>query len=140
MQQNAGSGNPDFYVSAIVAAGAPDPNGDWIKCGLTRVSRRVEGNLTELQSPPTSARSGDTKRPSPPRSAMPYGERVISSPTEVNERRTAGGGRVGVDGIRRALRLEHPRRAATRWPVQAVTDCWREPLQDDGTVAVLAIA
>jgi hypothetical protein len=37
--------------------------------------------------------------------------------------------------------VENPTAAATGLSIlQAVTDCWREPLEDDGTVAVLAVA
>ena len=47
----------------------------------------------------------------------------------------------GPDGIRAALAgLEHPTAAATAVAIlRAVTECWREPLEDDGTVAVLAV-
>ncbi|MCA1700076.1 MAG: hypothetical protein LC790_14695 [Actinobacteria bacterium] len=44
-------------------------------------------------------------------------------------------------GIKHALAaIENPTAAATAMAVlQAVTDSWREPLEDDGTVAVLAV-
>jgi hypothetical protein len=60
----------------------------------------------------------------------------------VIDRRTEGGGRFGTDGIRRALeRAPNPTAAATAMAIlQAVTDCWREPLEDDATVVVLAVA
>jgi hypothetical protein len=48
---------------------------------------------------------------------------------------------VGIDGIRRAIAdIENPTAAATAMSIlQAVTDCWREPLEDDGTVVVLRV-
>ncbi len=51
------------------------------------------------------------------------------------------GGTFGVDGIKHALAgIENPTACSTAMAVlQGVTDCWREPLEDDGTVAVLAI-
>ena len=57
-------------------------------------------------------------------------------------RRTEGGGDFGIDGIRRAVvELETPSAAATAMAIlQAVTDCWREPLEGDGTVVVLCFA
>jgi hypothetical protein len=47
----------------------------------------------------------------------------------------------GVDGIKHALAgIENPTACSTAMAVlQGVTDCWCEPLEDDGTVAVLAI-
>jgi hypothetical protein len=47
----------------------------------------------------------------------------------------------GVDGLREALeRAENQTAALTAMAIQeAVTDCWREPLEDDGTVVVMAI-
>jgi serine phosphatase RsbU (regulator of sigma subunit) len=69
------------------------------------------------------------------------GERVILVTDGITQRRTEGGGRFGVDGIRHAIAsIEHPTAAATAMAVlQAVSNCWREPLEDDGTIAVLAI-
>jgi len=51
------------------------------------------------------------------------------------------GGTFGVEGLRDALdRADNPTAASTAMAIQqAVTDCWREPLQDDGTVVVMAI-
>jgi serine phosphatase RsbU (regulator of sigma subunit) len=139
-------GNPDFYVSALVARWrAATRTLTWINCGHPPAYLAdVEGNLTELDSPPHPAlgNGDDDATFTSTQRAMQSGERVILVTDGVTERRTAGGGRFGVDGIRRALAdLEHPTAAATAMAVlQAVTDCWREPLQDDGTVAVLAIA
>src|SRR5918997_1562135 len=139
-------GNPDFYVSALVARWrAATRTLTWINCGHPPAYLAdVEGNLTELHSPRHPALgSGDHEATfTSTQRAMQSGERVILVTDGVTERRTAGGGRFGVDGIRRALAgLEHPTAAATAMAVlQGVTECWREPLQDDGTVAVLAIA
>jgi len=47
-----------------------------------------------------------------------------------------------MDGIRRAVAgVEHRTAAATAMAIlQAVTDCGREPLEDDGTVVVRCVA
>jgi hypothetical protein len=52
-----------------------------------------------------------------------------------------GGGTFGVDGLRDALdSTADPTAAPTAMAIQqAVTDCWREPLEDDGTVVVMAV-
>jgi len=139
-------GNPDFYVSALVARWrAATQTLTWINCGHPPAYLAdVEGHLTELDSPPHPALGTGDHEPTftSTQRAMQSGERVILVTDGVTERRTADGGLFGVDGIRRALAgVEHPTAAATAMAVlQGVTDCWREPLQDDGTVAVLAIA
>jgi len=48
----------------------------------------------------------------------------------------------GVDGLRRAVdNAESPTAACTAMAIQqAVTDSWTEPLQDDATVVVMAVA
>jgi hypothetical protein len=58
----------------------------------------------------------------------------------ITQRRTESGV-FGVGGVRSAVAdLESPTAAATAMAIlQAVTDCWREPLEDDGTVVVIAI-
>ena len=70
------------------------------------------------------------------------GERLILVTDGITERKTEGGGHFGVDGIRSALAdVDNPTAAATAMAIlQAVTDCWREPLEDDDTVAVLTVA
>jgi hypothetical protein len=52
-----------------------------------------------------------------------------------------GGGQFGVEGIKDAVeRAETATAASTAMAIQhAVTECWREPLEDDATVVVMAI-
>ncbi len=59
----------------------------------------------------------------------------------ITERRMEGGGTFGVEGIRAAVaEAESGTAASTALAIQeAVTNCWREPLQDDGTVVVMAV-
>ena len=70
------------------------------------------------------------------------GERLILVTDGITERHVEGGGTFGIEGIRsaRSPRRESPTAAATAMAIQqAVTDCWREPLEDDATVVVLAV-
>ena len=70
------------------------------------------------------------------------GERLVLLTDGILERTTEGGGTFGLDGLRGALeRVESPTAPATAMAIQrAVTDCWAEPLEDDATVVVLAVA
>jgi serine phosphatase RsbU (regulator of sigma subunit) len=70
------------------------------------------------------------------------GERLILVTDGVTDRRVQGGGRFGVEGLKRALsEADHPTAASTAMAVtQALTDCAREPLEDDATVVVMTIA
>ena len=57
------------------------------------------------------------------------------------KRRTEAGGPFGVEGLKWALeRAESSTAASTAMAIQrAVTDCWREPLEDDATFVVMAV-
>jgi serine phosphatase RsbU (regulator of sigma subunit) len=68
-------------------------------------------------------------------------ERVILVTDGITQRRIEGGGQFGIEGIRRAVAdVENPTAAATAMAIlQAVSDCWQEPLEDDGTVVVLCV-
>jgi serine phosphatase RsbU (regulator of sigma subunit) len=84
---------------------------------------------------------GDAGRTfTPTRRRLASGERLILVTEGITERKTESGV-FGVDGIRSALlELETPTAAGTAMAIlNAVTRCWREPLEDDGTVVVLAI-
>ncbi|HWC26572.1 MAG TPA: PP2C family protein-serine/threonine phosphatase, partial [Solirubrobacteraceae bacterium] len=139
-------GNPDFYVSALVARWrAATQTLRWVNCGHPPAYLAdTDGTLRELDSPPhRPLGSGDDDAVfTASERRLQSGERVILVTDGITERRTEGGGRFGVDGIRDAIAgIENPTAAATAMAVlQAVTDCWREPLEDDGTVAVLAVA
>jgi serine phosphatase RsbU (regulator of sigma subunit) len=138
-------GNPEFHVSALVARWrAATRSLTWVNCGHPPAYvADVDGNLTELESPPHPALGTGEREPSftPTQRELQSGERVILITDGIIERHMEGGGRFGVDGIRRAVAgVEYPTAAATAMAVlHAVTACWREPLEDDATVAVLAI-
>jgi serine phosphatase RsbU (regulator of sigma subunit) len=137
--------NPDFYVTAIIARWrAATATLTWANCGHPPAYViDASGELRELTGP-QHAPMGITD-PAPgftlTTHRMGSGERLILITDGVIERRVEGGGVFGVDGIRRALeRVDSPTAASTVMAIQqAVTDCWREPLEDDATVVVMAI-
>jgi AcrR family transcriptional regulator len=139
-------GNPDFYVSALVARWrAATQTLTWVNCGHPPAYlAELDGNLTELDSPSHPALGTGERDPTftSAERMLHSGERVILVTDGVIGRRTEDGGRFGVDGIRRAIAgIEYPTAAATAMAVlHSVSSCWREPLEDDGTVAVLAVA
>ena len=139
-------GNPDFYVTALVARwSAATQTLTWVNCGHPpALLVDVDGELAELEGPMHPPLGIGDRDPTftPIQRELRTEERVILVTDGITERRIEGGGRFGVEGIRNALAgVDQPTAAATAMAVlQAVTDCWREPLEDDGTVAVLAVA
>ena len=73
---------------------------------------------------------------------MATGERLGLVTDGITERQTDTGGRFGLDGIREAIEgVESATAAASAMAIlQAVSDCCRDPLEDDGTVVVLGVA
>lgn len=69
------------------------------------------------------------------------GQRLILVTNGIVHRKLGGGGTFGVDGVRAALeRADDPTAAVTAMAIQhSVTDCSREPLEDDGTIVVMAV-
>jgi serine phosphatase RsbU (regulator of sigma subunit) len=138
-------GNPEFHVPALVARWrAAAVTLTWVNCGHPNAYLvDVDGNLIELEGPthePLGA--GPEQRCfEPAKRQLHSGERVILVTDGVISRRVEGGGRFGVDGLRRAVaNAESPTAAATAMAIQrALTDCWREPLEDDATVVALAV-
>jgi serine phosphatase RsbU (regulator of sigma subunit) len=137
--------DPDFYVTALVARWrAATSTFTWVNCGHPHAYLAdASGNVTELEGPTHPPLGTGDEQPSftPSHRQMAPSERLILVTDGITERRTEGGGHFGIEGIRRAVeQLEHPTAAATAMGIlQAVTDCWREPLEDDGTVVVLCI-
>ena len=138
-------GNPEFHVSALVARWhAATRSLTWVNCGHPPAYLAdLDGTLTELESPPHPALGAGEQEPTftSTRRELRSGERVILVTDGIIQRHMEGGGRFGVEGIRAALaNVEYPTAAATAMAVlHAVTACWSEPLEDDATVAVLAI-
>jgi serine phosphatase RsbU (regulator of sigma subunit) len=137
--------NDDFYVTAILARWrAATATITWVNCGHPPAYLvDPDGNLNELagpQHPPLGARNRSPKFELTSRQLRP-GERLILVTDGIIERNVESGGTFGVDGIKQALeRADSPTAAATVTAIQqAVTDCWREPLEDDATVVVMAV-
>jgi AcrR family transcriptional regulator len=139
-------GNRDFYVSALVARWrAATQTLTWINCGHPpALLVDVHGDLVELGSPVHPPLGVDEQASTFTRTErqLQSGERLILVTDGITQRKTEGGGTFGVEGIEKAIAaVESPTAAATAMSIlQAVTDCWREPLEDDGTTAVLAVA
>jgi serine phosphatase RsbU (regulator of sigma subunit) len=138
-------GNPDFHVTALVARWhAPTATLTWVNCGHPPAYLiDAEGGLEELTGPDHRALGTGPAEPAlqPTHRQLRPGERLILVTRGITERRIEGGGAFGVDGIKRALeRTETATAAATALAIQdAVTNCWREPLEDDATVVVMAV-
>lgn len=138
--------NPDFYVTALVARWrAATATLTWVNCGHPPAYLvDVAGNLVELESHRHLALGTGKKKPTfrlTERQLNP-GERLILLTDGITERHMAGGGKFGRQGIERALEsAENPTAACTAMAIQeAVVDYWDEPLEDDATVVVMAIA
>jgi serine phosphatase RsbU (regulator of sigma subunit) len=138
-------GNPDFHVTALVGRWrAATATLTWVNCGHPpALLVNIDGDLTELEGTAHPALGTGPPDPTytPTQRQLHHGERLILLTNGITERQVENGGTFGVDGIRRALeRAESPTAASTAMAIQqAVTDCWREPLQDDGTVVVMAV-
>jgi len=139
-------GNPDFHISAIVARWrAPTSTFTWVNCGHPHAYLvDVDGNLNELKGPthPPLGVGDDERNYEPSERQLAPDERLILVTDGITERRTEGGGTFGIDGIRHAVaEVENPTAAATALAIlQAIKDCWRDPLEDDATVVVLCVA
>ncbi len=137
-------GNASFHVTAIVARWQPATTTlTWVNCGHPPAYHvDPEGALTELAGPTHPALgSGDADRSfQPTQRQLHRGERLILLTDGIISRRTEGGGTFGVEGLQRALHDANSTTApATAIAVtQAVTGCWREPLEDDATIVVMA--
>ena len=136
-------GNRDFYVTALVARWTAATNEfSWLNCGHPHAYLAApDGSLAELESPvlkPLGATEGKLK---PTTRRLSSGERLVLVTDGITERRTEGGGVFGPEGIGRALEQLGPATAAASAMaiLQAVSESWREPLEDDATVVVLRV-
>jgi serine phosphatase RsbU (regulator of sigma subunit) len=136
--------SPDLYVTATVARWhAATGMYTWINCGHPQsYFADTNGSLQELEGPAHEPLgTGPTERHfTPTQRRLTPGERLILVTDGITERRTENGV-FGIDGLHQAIAdLPSPTAAATAMAIlQAVTDCWREPLEDDGTAVVLCI-
>jgi serine phosphatase RsbU (regulator of sigma subunit) len=141
-----GLGNPEFYVTALIARWyAATKTLSWINCGHpSAYVADPDGTLRELAGPKLPA-LGAGELPddlTPTHTRLHPAERLILVTDGITNRRTKSGGRFGSDGLQAAISAaSDASAAATTMAIQrAVTDCWREALEDDATVVVFAIS
>lgn len=139
-------GNPDFYVTALVARWrAATATFSWINCGHPAAYVvDDDGALHELEGPehPALGAHGPAPKFAVSNCQLHPGQRLILVTDGIMERHVEGGGRFGVEGLRAAIeRAESTTAASTALAIQhRVTECWKEALEDDATVVVIAIA
>ncbi len=137
--------HPDFYMTALVARWrAATATLTWVNCGHPSAYLvDVDGSLVVLEGPehPPLGTGAPRKKFSPTSRQLHPGERLILVTNGIINRRMENDRTFGVDGLKQALeRADSPTAASTAMAIQqAVTDCWREPLEDDATVVVMAI-
>ncbi len=138
-------GNAQFTTTAILARWhAPTSTLTWINCGHPPgFVADPEGALTELDGPvhaPLGSVDG-TRELEVATVRLESADRLVLVTDGITERRVKGGGKFGVEGLRRAVRAAPAATAAaTAMAIQhAVTSCWAEPLEDDATLVVLAV-
>lgn len=138
-------GNPDFLVTAIIARWhAATSTLTWANCcHPSPYLVDTDQQFLELTSPeqPALGRGGDDHDYQLEERQLNPGERLILVTEGITQRKLQDGRTFGAGGIRNALeQADNPTAASTAMAIQqAVTDSWREPLQDDGTIVVLAI-
>jgi serine phosphatase RsbU (regulator of sigma subunit) len=137
--------NDDFYVTAIFARWrAVTATLTWVNCGHPPAFLvDLDGNLIELEAPehpPLGVGTAKANFKLTSRQLQP-GERFLLVTDGIIEREMEGGGTFGTNGIKQALEAASSATAATTAMAiqQAVSECWREPLQDDATVVVMAV-
>jgi sigma-B regulation protein RsbU (phosphoserine phosphatase) len=138
-------GNPAFVVTALLARWhAPTAMLAWLNCGHPPAYLvDPEGRFTELEGPVHPALGAGDGPPDFEVGAVSLesGDRLVLYTDGITERSVKGGGRFGVDGMRRAVQAAAaPTAAATALAIQrAVTDAEADPLEDDATLIVLAV-
>jgi serine phosphatase RsbU (regulator of sigma subunit) len=137
--------NDDFYVTAIVARWrAVTATLTWVNCGHPPPYLvDVDGNLSALDAPEHLPLGAHVRSPKfkLTKRQLRAGERLILVTDGIVNRRMEGGGTFGLEGLKEALeRTDSTSAASTAMAIQqSVTECWREPLEDDATVVVMAI-
>lgn len=136
----------DFYVTAIVARWrAATATLRWVNCGHPPAYLiDLDGDLHELTGvdhPALGAEKPDRAYRASERQ-LHSGERLVLITDGITERHVEEGGRFGLDGLHAAIAsAEYPTAAATAMAIHAaITASWSEPLEDDATVVVMAIA
>ena len=137
--------HPDFYVSALLARWrAATATLRWVNCGHPPAYVvDVKGELDELggASHPSFGVGEQERSFRISERQLHAGERLILVTDGIMSRQMEGGGTFGLDGLRTAVAsAAHPTAAVTAMAIQqAVTQCWKEPLDDDATVVVMSV-
>ena len=137
--------NEGFFVTALIARWhAATTKFTWINCGHPPgYVVDLDGHLQELTGHEHPALGVGAKDPrfKVSERRLRSGERIVLVTNGITGRHLEGGGTFGLDGLRNAIEnAAAPTAACTAMAIQqAVTDCWREPLEDDGTVVVMAV-
>lgn len=137
--------HPDFYVSALLARWrAATGTLRWVNCGHPPAYVvDTEGALAELDGPThLSLGLGEQERSfRVAERRLHAGELLILVTDGIMARQIEGGGTFGVDGLRAAVAsADHATATTTAVAIQqAVTNCWKEPLEDDATVVVMSV-
>jgi AcrR family transcriptional regulator len=136
-------GNPQFHVTALIARWhAATSTLVWVNCAYPPAYViDTEGHFHELgghEHPPLGTGTNRRAFTSSRRRLAP-GERLLLVSDGILDRRTEDGGSFGLDGIKRSVSDPQTLTAATTAMaiLKAVSESWREPLADDGTVVVL---
>jgi serine phosphatase RsbU (regulator of sigma subunit) len=138
--------NPDFYVTAVVARWrAATATLRWVNCGHPPAYLiDTEGELHELVEVKHPALGVGKAEPAfeVSEQRLHPGERLVLITDGITGRHVQDGGTFGVEGLRAAVEAaEHPTAASTAMAIHAaVTASWSEPLEDDATVVVMAVA
>ncbi len=135
----------DFCVSTVIALWqAPISTLHWVSCGHPPpLLVAADGRIEELagEEDPALGLGRRERSFGLQRRRLTPGERVILYSDGVVERRTAGGGRFGLDGIGAAVSGAASASAAgtARSLQHAVVGASPRPLEDDAAVVVLAV-
>jgi serine phosphatase RsbU (regulator of sigma subunit) len=136
--------NDSLYLTALLARWrAATSTFTWVNCGHPPAYLAdVDGSVRELEGPshPPLGLGSPTDEYRPIERRLESGQRVILVTDGVVERRTERG-TFGIDGLREALSsLPAATAAATAMAIlHAVSDSWKDPLEDDATVVCLSI-
>lgn len=116
----------------------------WVSCGHPwAYVIRTDQELGEIEGPDHAPLGAGKKKRSfrVTRRQLGPGERLVLVSDGIIERRLEAGGAFGIGGIKQALADAASQTAASTAMAiqQAVTQSWREPLEDDGTIVVMAV-
>ncbi len=138
-------GNPDFDITAIIGRWhAATVTFTWVNCGHPPAYLvSADQQLITLTSAhhPALGRGKKAQAYHLDKRQLNPGERLILLTDGITQRKMENGNIFGIDGIRSALeQADSPTAASTAMAIQqAITHHWKEPLEDDGTIVVLAI-